>query len=65
MQVSCGAPMAGVELRVVHPEARTVLEEGRVGEVWLSSECVTAGYFNRPAVNAEVFRVSLIFLGPP
>ena len=42
----------------MHPEAHTVLEEGRVGEVWLSSACVTAGYFNRPAVNAEVFQVS-------
>ena len=55
--VSCGSPMAGVELRIVHPDTRAVLEEGRVGEVWLSSACVAAGYHGKAALSADVFQV--------
>ena len=54
---SCGAPMKGVDLRIVHPDSAQPCEDGHVGEVWLSSLCVTAGYYNRPQLNQEVFKV--------
>ena len=54
---SCGVPMSGVDLRVIHPDTRAPCDDGCVGEVWLSSPCVTAGYFNKPDLNAQVFQV--------
>ncbi len=54
---SCGAPMKGVDLRIVHPDSARPCEDGHVGEIWLSSLCVTAGYYNRPQLNQEVFKV--------
>lgn len=54
---SCGTPMKGVDLRIVHPESAQPCEEGHVGEIWLSSLCVTAGYYNRPKLNQDVFQV--------
>ncbi|CAL8464403.1 g3938 [Coccomyxa elongata] len=53
---SCGTPMAGVSLRIVHPDSCSACEDGTVGEIWLSSPCVTAGYFNKPDLNAQVFQ---------
>lgn len=55
---SCGVPLKGVDLRVVNPDTAQPCEEGNVGEVWLRSLCVTAGYYNRPEVNERVFKVS-------
>ncbi len=54
--VSCGAPMAGVEVAVVEPETAARVGDGGVGEVWLRSACVTAGYFGRPELGASVFQ---------
>ena len=54
---SCGVPMSGVSLRIIDPDTRAQREDGTVGEVWLSSPCVTAGYFNKPDLSAQVFQV--------
>ena len=54
---SCGVPMTGVDLRIVDADSAQPCEEGHVGEIWLSSPCVTAGYYNRPAVNQKTFQV--------
>lgn len=62
---SCGVPMSGVSLRIVHPDTRAQREDGTVGEVWLSSPCVTAGYFNKPDLNAQVFQVFTAFQARP
>ena len=59
---SCGAPMKGVNLRIVHPDSAQPCEDGHVGEVWLSSLCVTAGYYNRPKLNQEVFKVCALHI---
>ena len=59
VQVSCGAPMAGVELAIADPETCGCVGDGGVGEVWLRSPCVTAGYYGRPELSAAVFQVSL------
>lgn len=57
--VSCGAPMAGVELAIADPETCARVGDGGVGEVWLRSPCVTAGYYGRAELSAAVFQVSL------
>ena len=58
MLYSCGAPMTGVDLRVVNPDtAEERRREGEVGEIWLSSPCVTVGYYNQPQLNREIFGV--------
>jgi acyl-CoA synthetase (AMP-forming)/AMP-acid ligase II/acyl carrier protein len=46
--VGCGPPGVGVEMRVVDPEARTLAPAGRVGELWVQSGSVAAGYWGRP-----------------
>lgn len=59
---SCGTPMKGVELRIINPDSCKPCDEGTVGEIWLQSACVTAGYYNKPALNAHVFQVQAHFL---
>lgn len=62
---SCGKPMVGVDLRIVDTETAEPCEPGHVGEIWLSSECVTAGYYNKPQLNQEVFKVRAPFIQSP
>ncbi|MFI7499866.1 fatty acyl-AMP ligase [Streptomyces sp. NPDC049687] len=45
--VSCGRPV-GAELRIVDPESRAVLPEGRIGEIWVRGDGVATGYWGRP-----------------
>lgn len=53
--VSCGKPIDGALVRIVDPESRQALPEGRVGEVWLAGPSKGAGYWNRPELTAETF----------
>jgi acyl-CoA synthetase (AMP-forming)/AMP-acid ligase II len=53
--VSSGAPARGIEVRIVDPQTLQVLPEGRVGEIWLRSASVAAGYYQRPAETLERF----------
>jgi len=45
---SAGRPMQFVEMQVVDPQTGTGRPAGEVGEIWLRSARVTAGYWNRP-----------------
>ena len=40
---------------VVDDETRTVLEEGRIGEIWVSSPSVGRGYWDREESTLETF----------
>ena len=53
--VSSGKPAAGTIVRIVDPESRRALGEGRVGEVWLAGPSKGGGYWHRPDVSAETF----------
>ncbi|OBH41783.1 thioester reductase domain-containing protein [Mycobacterium mantenii] len=53
--VSCGKPIEGALVRIVDPESRQALPDGRVGEVWLAGHSKGAGYWNRPELTAEMF----------
>lgn len=50
---SAGPPVPGVELTVRDPNGR-VLREGEAGRIYISSDMVMKGYWQRPADNAEV-----------
>jgi acyl-CoA synthetase (AMP-forming)/AMP-acid ligase II len=53
--VSSGAPASGIDVRIVDPDSLHELPEGRVGEIWLRSASVAAGYYHRPAETIERF----------
>ncbi|HET8995613.1 MAG TPA: long-chain-fatty-acid--CoA ligase [Acetobacteraceae bacterium] len=49
--LSCGAPIAGVELRVIDAEGRDV-PQGQVGEVALRAPFIMRGYWKQPEATA-------------
>ena len=42
-------------VRIVDPESRQALGEGRVGEVWVDGPSKGGGYWHRPELTAEMF----------
>ncbi|SON61764.1 4-hydroxyphenylalkanoate adenylyltransferase [Mycobacterium simulans] len=58
--VSCGKPVAGNVVRIVDPQSRQVLGEGRIGEIWLDGPSKGGGYWHRPDVTAEVFEARIV-----
>jgi acyl-CoA synthetase (AMP-forming)/AMP-acid ligase II len=52
--VACGRPDASYDIRIVDPESREVLADGRLGEIWLRGRSVSPGYWQRDD-NAELF----------
>ena len=50
---SCGQAFPWVELRIIDPDTLSDVTQGAVGEIWLRSGMVTAGYWNKPAETAE------------
>src|SRR5581483_11902321 len=52
--VEVGRPIAGIRLRIVDEHDR-LLPEGAVGRLHVQGAVVTMGYYENPAVNAEVF----------
>ncbi len=53
--VSNGQARGGQCIRIVDPTTRSVLPEGRVGEIWVSGPSVASGYWNRSESTAETF----------
>jgi thioester reductase-like protein len=53
--VSSGKPVNGNVVRIVDPESRQALAEGRVGEIWVDGASKAGGYWNRPEATAEIF----------
>lgn len=58
---SQGKPLPGMQLRIVHPETRTVLPAGEVGEI-LVAGYVTPGYYRDPENNARAFDAEGYFI---
>jgi acyl-CoA synthetase (AMP-forming)/AMP-acid ligase II len=52
---SCGRPLPLIEFRIVDADG-AVVPEGGVGELWIRSPAITAGYWNQPEATAEVLR---------
>lgn len=53
--VPCGRPVPNSTVRIVDPDSREALEEGRVGEIWVRGPSVAQGYFGRDELSSERF----------
>ncbi|MCF1597264.1 non-ribosomal peptide synthetase [Streptomyces muensis] len=63
-RVSSGRVDADQRLEIVDPVTLTRVEEGAVGEIWLSGPSVAQGYWNRPEHSERTFRARLADAGP-
>jgi acyl-CoA synthetase (AMP-forming)/AMP-acid ligase II/cytochrome P450/thioesterase domain-containing protein/acyl carrier protein len=57
--VGCGPTPPGTSVRIVDPATRDALDAGTVGEIWIASESVAEGYWNRPELTEDTFRARL------
>ncbi len=55
--VDCGVMYQ--ETYIVNPESLQKCNEGEVGEIWISSDSVAQGYWNKPELNEEVFKAKI------
>jgi thioester reductase-like protein len=53
--VSCGKPVAGNVVRIVDPQTKRALGDGRVGEIWVDGPSKGGGYWQRSEATAETF----------
>ncbi|HEY1839349.1 MAG TPA: thioester reductase domain-containing protein [Mycobacterium sp.] len=53
--VSSGQPIADSVVRIVDPQTRQGLGEGRIGEIWVDGPSKARGYWHRPELSAETF----------
>lgn len=57
--VSCGRVWLDSEIAIVDPELLTRCASDRVGEIWVASESVAQGYWNRPEDTKEIFQAQI------
>ncbi|NTG05514.1 non-ribosomal peptide synthetase, partial [Rhizobium rhizogenes] len=57
---SCGEPARDHHLLVVDPETRAPLGSGSIGEIWVNGPSIALGYWQRPALNDEIFGATLV-----
>lgn len=57
--VSCGAPPEGVRVEIVNPETGQGCSPGTIGEIWVSSDSVAAGYWHQPELTQATFQAAL------
>ena len=58
--VSCGAPIAGLELKIVDPESHRALAAGQIGEIWLAGSGKCLGYWNNAELTLKQFRARIV-----
>lgn len=52
--VSCGAPITGVEVRIVNTEGEAIAER-HIGEIAIRSSFMLTSYYRRPDLNADIW----------
>ncbi|MEE2781456.1 MAG: SDR family NAD(P)-dependent oxidoreductase [Planctomycetota bacterium] len=57
--VSCGRLFSNTDVFIVDSETCERLEEGKVGEIWVSGPCVGVGYWKKPEETDRVFHAQL------
>jgi acyl-CoA synthetase (AMP-forming)/AMP-acid ligase II len=57
--VSLGPVTAGSAV-IVDPQTSRRTSPGRVGEIWLSGDSITAGYWNKPEESAQIFAATIV-----
>ncbi len=58
--VSCGTPIANIDVKIVDPEQHVALTPGHVGEIWISGIGKCQGYWNNPELTLKQFRARLV-----
>jgi acyl-CoA synthetase (AMP-forming)/AMP-acid ligase II len=53
--VACGKPAGDLRVAIVDPEDFAVCPDGHVGEIWVSGDSVTTGYWRKPDETNQVF----------
>ncbi|WP_277752976.1 fatty acyl-AMP ligase [Microcystis aeruginosa] len=54
--VGCGHAWLSEKIVIVNPESLTECRDGEIGEIWVSSDSVAQGYWNRPEQTEETFK---------
>ena len=54
--VSCGGVAGGMKVVIVNPETLIESGPGDIGEIWVSGESVSSGYWNRPVETEQTFK---------
>jgi thioester reductase-like protein len=57
--VSCGVPLATIDVKIVDPERHDALSPGRVGEIWIAGNGKCLGYWNNPELTMKQFHARL------
>jgi thioester reductase-like protein len=57
--LSCGRPLGDTEALIVDPERRRHLQDGEVGEIWVTGSSKCAGYWGKPEATRETFQARL------
>jgi thioester reductase-like protein len=58
--VSCGTPLADIDVKIVDPEGHFALESDRIGEIWVAGSGKCQGYWNNPELTLKQFRARLV-----
>lgn len=54
--VGCGQPSFGTNIAIVNPDTLASSASDEVGEIWVASESVAQGYWNREAQTEQTFK---------
>jgi thioester reductase-like protein len=58
--VSCGTPLAGIDVRIVDAEQHVALAPNHIGEIWVAGSGKCLGYWNNPELTLKQFRARLV-----
>jgi natural product biosynthesis luciferase-like monooxygenase protein len=58
--VGSGHSWSNQKILLVDPESCKLLKEGQIGEIWISSDSVAKGYWNRPEETKKTFAACLM-----
>jgi thioester reductase-like protein len=58
--VSCGNPLAGIDVKIVDAEQHVALKPGHIGEIWVAGSGKCLGYWNNPQLTLKQFRARLV-----
>jgi acyl-CoA synthetase (AMP-forming)/AMP-acid ligase II len=54
--VACGPPVEFTEVRIVEPQEKTIVEDARIGEIWVKNKGVALGYWKNEDETNRIFK---------
>jgi acyl transferase domain-containing protein/acyl-CoA synthetase (AMP-forming)/AMP-acid ligase II/acyl carrier protein len=57
--VSCGGTFGNHQVAIVNQETCEALEDGQVGEIWVTGDSVAKGYWKRPDLTEKMFNARI------